>query len=109
MKALSVDIKMLKTKKAITLFEYKIFETNEFIKCIEILPRKDNELIKKKLLTYVYPQLKQEPHFGINIKKLHGYEPDTWCYRIGKYRIFYIIEKQVVSIISIDHRKDAYK
>ena len=109
MKALSVDIKMLKTKKAITLFEYKIFETSEFIKCIEILPRKDNELIKKKLLGYVYPQLKQEPHFGINIKKLHGYEPDTWCYRIGKYRIFYIIEKQVVSIISIDHRKDAYK
>lgn len=109
MKALSVDIKMLKTKKVITLFEYKIFETNEFIKCIEILPRKDNELIKKKLLGYVYPQLKQEPHFGINIKKLHGYEPDTWRYRIGKYRIFYIIEKQVVSIISIDHRKDAYK
>ena len=109
MKALSVDIKMLKTKKAITLSDYKIFETNEFIKCIEILPRKDNELIKKKLFGYVYPQLKQEPHFGINIKKLHGYDPDTWRYRIGKYRIFYIIEKQVVSIISIDHRKDAYK
>jgi mRNA interferase RelE/StbE len=109
MKALSVDIKMPKTKKAITLSDYKIFETNEFIKCIEILPRKDNELIKKKLLHYVYPQLKQEPHFGTNIKKLHGYEPDTWRYRIGKYRIFYIIEKQIVSIISIDYRKDAYK
>jgi mRNA interferase RelE/StbE len=100
---------MLKTKKAITLTDYNIFETNEFIKCIEILPRKDNELIKKKLLTYVYPQLKQEPHFGRNIKKLHDYEPDTWRYRIGKYRIFYIIEKKIVSIISIDHREDAYK
>lgn len=109
MKALSVDTKMLKTKKAVTLSEYKIFETNEFIKCIERLPRKDNELIKKKLLGYVYPQLKQEPHFGTNIKKMHGYEPDIWRYRIGKYRIFYIIEKQVVSIISVDHRKDAYK
>jgi mRNA interferase RelE/StbE len=91
------------------LSDYKIFETNEFIKCIEILPRKDSELLKKKLSGYVYPQLKQEPHFGTNIKKLHGYEPDTWRYRIGKYRIFYIIEKQTVSIISIDHRKDAYK
>jgi mRNA interferase RelE/StbE len=100
---------MLKTKKAVTLTDYKIFETYEFIKCIEILPRKENELIKKKLLGYVYPQLKQEPHFGKNIKKLHGYAPDTWRYRIGKYRIFYIIEKQIVSIISIDHRKDAYK
>jgi mRNA interferase RelE/StbE len=95
MKALSVDIKMLKTKKGITLSDYKIFETNE--------------LIKKKLLGYVYPQLTQEPHFGTNIKKLHGYEPDTWRYRIGKYRIFYIIEKQVVRMISLDHRKDAYK
>ncbi len=109
MKALSADIKMPKTKKGITLSDYKIFETNEFMKCIEVLPRKDNELIKKKLLGYVYPQLKQEPHFGTNIKKLHGYEPDTWRYRIGKYRIFYIIEKQVVSMISLDHRKDAYK
>jgi mRNA interferase RelE/StbE len=109
MKVLSVDIKMLKTKKAATLPDYKIFETDEFIRHVEILPRKDNELIKKKLLGYVYPQLKQEPHFGTNIKKLHGYEPDTWRYRIGKYRIFYIIEKQEVSIISMDHRKDAYK
>ena len=109
MKALNVAIKMLKTKKATTLSDYKIFETNEFIKCIEILPRKDNELVKKKLLHHVYPQLKQEPHFGTNIKKLHGSEQDTWRYRIGKYRIFYIIEKQIVSIISIDYRKDAYK
>jgi mRNA interferase RelE/StbE len=48
----------------------------------------------------------------LKIKKaitLSDYEPDTWRYRIGKYRIFYIIEKQIVSIISIDHRKDAYK
>jgi mRNA interferase RelE/StbE len=100
---------MLKTKKAISLANYKIFETNEFIQCIEILPRKDNELIKKKLSGYVYPHLRQEPHFGTNVKKLHGYEPDTWRYRIGKYRIFYIIEQQVVSMVSLDHRKDAYK
>ena len=109
MKALSVDIKMLKTKKAATLPDFKIFETDEFIKCMETLPRKDNELIKKKLRGYVYPQLKQEPHFGTNIKKLHGDEPETWRYRIGKYRLFYIIEKQVVSMISMDHRKDAYQ
>lgn len=92
-----------------TATRYKIFETNEFISCVEKLPRKDNELIKKKLTFYVYPQLKQEPHWGINIKKLHGYDPETWRYRIGRYRLFYIIEKQVVSMISMDHRKDAYK
>lgn len=109
MKAFSVDIKTQKIKKATILSDFKIFETDEFTKCIEILPRKDNKLIKKKLLGYVYPQLKKEPHFGTNIKKLHSYEPDTWRYRIGRYRIFYIIEKEIVSIISIDYRKDAYK
>lgn len=92
-----------------TATRYKIFETDEFISCIERLPRKDHELMKKKLTSYVYPQLKQEPHWGVNIKKLHGYDPETWRYRIGKYRLFYIIEKQVVSMISMDHRKDAYK
>lgn len=92
-----------------TATRYKIFETDEFISCIEKLPRKDHELIKKKLASYVYPQLKQEPHWGVNIKKLHGYDPETWRYRIGKYRLFYIIEKQVVNMISMDHRKDAYK
>jgi len=100
---------MQKTKKVVILPEYKIFETDEFIKCVENLPRRDTELIKKKLLGYVYPQLKKGPHFGVNIKKLYGYEPNTWRYRIGKYRLFYIIEKQVISMISMDHRKDAYK
>ncbi|MEN6421097.1 MAG: type II toxin-antitoxin system RelE/ParE family toxin [Smithella sp.] len=41
-------------------------------------------------------------------EKLHGYEPDTWRYRIGNYRIFYIIENQIINVVSIDHRKDAY-
>lgn len=89
--------------------DYKIFETSEFISCLEALPRKEKNQIEKKLLQYVYPQLKQEPHFGINVKKLHGYKPDTWRYRIANYRIFYIIEDKIIYIVSIDHRKDAYK
>jgi mRNA interferase RelE/StbE len=39
----------------------------------------------------VFPQLKEEPHFGLNIKKLKGFVPETWRYRIGKFRLIYII------------------
>ena len=101
--------KMRGIKKDDSLPDYRIFETDEFIQGLDSLPRKEKGQIEKKLEHFVYPQLKKEPHYGINIKKLYGYKPDTWRYRIGNYRIFYIIEKQIINIVSIDHRKDAYK
>lgn len=90
--------------------KYKIFETDEFMKIINKISERDKSFIKKKLTQYVYPQLKDEPHYGNNIKKLVNYKPETWRYRIGKYRLFYIIneEDNIVFVISIDLRKDAY-
>jgi len=92
------------------LNNYTIFETDEFQKRIGKLSKRDKSFIEKKLRSYIYPQLKEEPHFGNNIKKLVNYEPETWRYRIGKYRLFYVIDKEekVIYIISIDLRKDAY-
>ncbi|HED06942.1 MAG TPA: type II toxin-antitoxin system RelE/ParE family toxin [Ignavibacteria bacterium] len=92
------------------LNKYKIFETDEFMKIINKISERDKSFIKKKLTQYVYPQLKDEPHYGNNIKKLANYKPETWRYRIGKYRLFYIIneEDNIVFVISIDLRKDAY-
>ncbi len=92
------------------LNKYKIFETDEFMKIINKISERDKSFIKKKLTQYVYPQLKDEPHYGNNIKKLVNYKPETWRYRIGKYRLFYIIneEDNIVFVISIDLRKDAY-
>ena len=89
---------------------YKIFETNEFRKKIQKISKKDKSFIENKLIQYVYPQLKEEPHYGNNIKKLVGYIPETWRYRIGKYRVFYVIDKtqKIIYILSIDLRKDAY-
>lgn len=109
MTASAAASKTRKAKKDASLLDYKIFETKEFISCLESLPRKEMTQIGKKLVHFIYPQLKTEPHYGINIKKLHGYKPDTWRYRIGNYRIFYIIENQIINIVSIDHRKDAYR
>lgn len=89
---------------------YRIFETDEFIKRISKLTKRDKTFIESKLLQHIYPQLKEEPHYGNNIKKLVDYKPETWRYRIGKYRLFYAIDEseKIVYILSIDLRKDAY-
>jgi len=89
---------------------YEIFETDEFLKKINKLANQKKSFIEKKLLKYIYPQLKEEPHYGNNIKKLVGYKPETWRYRIGKFRLFYVIDEneKIIYILSIDLRKDAY-
>ncbi len=91
--------------------DYRVFETDEFKKSNKALARRRGRSLDRKLSDYVYPQLKQEPHFGPNIKRLQGYEPLTWRYRIGDYRIFYQVdeEEKVVSVLTIDDRKEAYR
>lgn len=89
---------------------YQIFETDEFIKKIKKIANRDQTFIERKLLQHIYPQLKEEPHYGNNIKKLMDYKPETWRYRIGKYRLFYVIDEiqKTVFVLSLDLRKDAY-
>ncbi|MCK5877453.1 MAG: type II toxin-antitoxin system RelE/ParE family toxin [Candidatus Marithrix sp.] len=90
---------------------FDIFETDEFLKSIDRLQKQNSIFIRKKLVSYVYPQLRNEPHFGINIKKLKNYTPETWRYRIGKYRIFYSIDEKnnLVLLLLVNARKDAYR
>ena len=90
---------------------YDLFETDEFLQCIDRLQKRDKALIQTKLKRYVYPQIKSEPHFGINIKKLKGYSPSTWRYRIGNYRIFYTIDDndQLRLLLVVENRDKAYK
>ncbi len=89
---------------------YRIFSTDEFEKRLLKTTPREKKLIQKKLKNYIYPQLKEEPHYGNNIKKLVDYKPETWRYRLGKFRIFYIIDEdeKVIFLLSIDFRKDAY-
>jgi len=92
------------------LNNYHIFETEEFIKKIGKISNRDKSFIEKKLFQHIYPQLREEPHYGNNIKKLIDYKPETWRYRISKYRLFYVIDENEKTIyaLSIDLRKDAY-
>ncbi len=89
--------------------EFRVFETEEFKKALIRLgpPR----FLPKKLTAYVYPQLRQGPYFGPNIRKLQGYTPATWRYRIGPYRLFYSVDEndKIVFMLTVDDRKDAYR
>ena len=90
------------------LNNFEIAETESFISKIE--DRKFKK-IYQKVKDYVYPQLRLNPFFGSNIKKLKGEFEGIYRYRIGDNRIFYKIENDKVLIIVLDisDRKDAYK
>jgi len=97
-------------EKDILLIDYRIFETRQFIKDLNKIKGKLHKKLKEKLKDYVYPQLRNQPHFGNNIKKLVGWMPETWRYRIGNYRVFYEIdeEEKIIFILTIDTRESAY-
>ena len=90
------------------LSKFKIAETDAYSSKLA-----DSKFSKiyKKISDYVYPQLRENPFFGTNIKKLKGEFEGLYRYRVGKYRIFYKIESELVLVvmIDIDDRKDAYK
>ena len=89
---------------------YKVFIAEEYDKQLKKISKNDRALVERKMKEYVIPQLKSEPHFGSNIKKLKNYESPIWRYRIGKHRIFYEIDdtSKEVNILTISPRKDAY-
>ena len=93
-----------------SLDNFKIFETDQFLKDLEQDFSGQQERIKRKLQAYVYPQLKQNPYFGKNIKKLTNYKPETWRYRIGSYRFFYEIDGsgKTIFMIAAESRQEAY-
>ena len=88
--------------------DYKIAETHLFTEKIE---KRIYTKIYQKIVNYVYPQLRNNPYFGKNIKKMTAEFDKVYRYRIGDFRLFYTIDdtKKVVIILSIDNRKDAYK
>jgi mRNA interferase RelE/StbE len=92
------------------LADFRIFETVQFQEDLKMRLGTPAEKIINKIYSFVYPQLKKQPFFGKNIKKLRGYKPHTWCYRIGDYRLFYEIDDQqkIVFMIAIAARSRSY-
>ena len=90
--------------------KYKIFETEQFINDIEKIKGKNQEKLFIKIKEYVYPQLKENPYYGPNIKKLVNWDPETWRYSIRDYRLFYEINEneKIIFIIAFETRGNAY-
>jgi len=87
--------------------EFLIAETESFQK---VILKSQFRSLHSKIVDYIYPQLRQNPFFGTNIKKLKGELSHFYRYRIGSYRLFYTIDtnKFMVFIITIKDRKDSY-
>ena len=87
--------------------DFTIAETASFRK---LMSKPQYKGLYHKLVEYIYPQLRRNPFFGANIKKLKGDLSHFYRYRIGNYRLFYSIdqEKSLVIVVTISDRKDAY-
>ena len=86
--------------------KFQIAETKTFAKN----RRKIDDKVYSKIVQIVYPQLRDNPFFGTNIKKLKGNLEGYYRYRIGSYRLFYLIDnkKVLVAIVGLQHRQSAY-
>ena len=92
------------------LSDFRIFETDQFQEDLRKIFGEREEKIASNIRRYVYPQLRQQPYFGKNIKKLKGYKPVTWRYRIGNHRFFYEVDdkKKTVFMIATEFRAKGY-
>jgi mRNA interferase RelE/StbE len=99
---------MLKLERD-SLPDFRVFQTSEFLRKLGKLPDGETEFLEKKLRDFVYPLLRAEPFYGQNIKKLRNFTPETWRYRVGKYRLVYIVnsEEKIVCMLTLDLRKEA--
>ena len=87
---------------------FRIAETETFRKFLKKNP--GLQRIYNRIQSFIYPQLRQNPFFGPNIKRLKGQFSEVFRFRIGSFRLFYTIDQQdlIVFILSLRDRKDAY-
>jgi len=92
------------------LARYQIFETAGYQDDLAQLTRSGLGRLHEKLQATIYPRLREEPHFGPNIKRLKHWDPPTWRYRIGAWRFFYEIDEKhaLVLLTAADHRSTSY-
>jgi len=93
------------------LSRYRVFETDTFQENLAQIGRSGLSRIEEKLREHVYPQLRSEPHYGPNIKRLKNWNPPTWRYRVGAWRFFYEVDAtdKIVYMTAADHRSRSYR
>jgi len=90
------------------LSKFSIAETKTFQKKVETRQYRN---YYEKIKDVIYPQLKENPYLGKNLKRLKGELSNIFRYRIGDYRLFYTIdpEKRIIFMMAFENRKDAYR
>lgn len=60
--------------------------------------------LKTELRNDIYPQIKNQPRYGKNIKKLNIEDNIVWRYKLGIFRIFYTVkdENNKICILTLD-------
>ena len=90
--------------------EFRVYETGQFRDDLERIAPARRDKIASKLRAVVYPRLRDQPYFGPNIRKLKGFSPETWRYRIDPYRFFYVVDDRDRSVwmVAADTRQGSY-
>jgi len=101
-------LKILKKEDTKSSDKFRIAETATFRGKIE------KPSVKKlyiKIKDVVYPQLEKNPFFGPNIKKLKGEWEGVYRFRLGNFRLFYVIDlkRKIIFVLDVGGRKDIYR
>lgn len=83
---------------------YKILFTKESAKDIEKLDQTVKKQLYKKLLYF-----KDLDDIKVVAKKLHNHEAGEYRLRVGNFRIIFDLDKHIIVVLRIQHRKDVYK
>ncbi|MEQ1919012.1 MAG: type II toxin-antitoxin system RelE/ParE family toxin [Elusimicrobiota bacterium] len=91
--------------------DYRIFETASFLEDLAGAPAAQRDRLAAKLSGYVYPFLRRSPRDHPQARLLRNYHPETWRWRMGDWRAFYLVddEARVVSMLALAMRRDAYR
>ena len=86
---------------------YYIDEQPSLKKSLKGIPKGIFQDFKEK----AYPQLRENPSEGHNIKKLKGQLEGKYRYKKGNYRLIYLIDEEegIVNLIEVGHRSSIYK
>jgi mRNA interferase RelE/StbE len=83
---------------------YDVIIDKKVLKDLRQIDKKE----QKKIIETIETKLCHDPYSG---KKLAGALSDFYRYRVGNYRIIYLVKDQeiLIEIIRVRHRKEVYR
>ena len=83
---------------------YTLLFTKQSFEDIKKLDSTVKRQIKKKILHF-----SQVSDIKVVAKKLHDFDGGEYRIRVGDYRVIFDLDKHVLVILRIQHRKDIYR